>query len=100
MDDFGTGTSSLGFLREFPFHTIKVDRSFVEGITENPDVLSVIHATLALIDNLGKVSVAEGIESAAQVAVLQALGCHYAQGYYFGRPMAAAAFLEALDARA
>jgi diguanylate cyclase (GGDEF)-like protein/PAS domain S-box-containing protein len=87
MDDFGTGTSSLGCLRDYPFDVIKIDRSFVEGVAGNPDVLAVIHATLTLVENLGKGSVAEGVEDAAQVAVLQSLGCRYAQGYYFSRPV-------------
>ena len=87
MDDFGTGTSSLGCLRDYPFDVIKIDRSFVHDVAANADVLAVIHATLTLVENLGKGSVAEGVEDAAQVAVLQSLGCRYAQGYYFGRPV-------------
>ncbi|MET0293147.1 MAG: EAL domain-containing protein [Steroidobacteraceae bacterium] len=89
MDDFGTGTSSLGCLREYPFDVIKIDRSFVNGLAANPDVLAVIHATITLVENLGKSSVAEGVEEPAQVAVLQSLGCRFAQGYYFSRPAAA-----------
>jgi len=87
MDDFGTGTSSLGCLRDYPFDVIKIERSFVHDVTENPDVLALIHATVTLVDNLGKSSVAEGVETAAQVAVLQSLGCRFAQGFYFSRPM-------------
>ncbi len=86
MDDFGTGTSSLGCLRQYPFDVIKIDRSFVHDLAANPDVLAVIHATITLVENLGKSSVAEGVEEPAQVAVLQSLGCRYAQGYYFSRP--------------
>jgi diguanylate cyclase (GGDEF)-like protein/PAS domain S-box-containing protein len=89
MDDFGTGTSSLGCLRDYPFDVIKIDRSFVHDIAANPDVLALIHATVTLAVNLGKSSVAEGVETAAQVAVLQSLGCRYAQGYYFSRPLSA-----------
>jgi len=89
MDDFGTGTSSLGCLRDYPFDVIKIDRSFVQGVAANPDVLALIHATVTLVDNLGKHSVAEGVETAAQVAVLQSLGCRYAQGYYFSQPLSA-----------
>ncbi len=87
MDDFGTGTSSLGCLRDYPFDTIKIDRSFVSDLAANRDVLAVIHATTTLIENLGMVSVAEGVESAAQVAILQSVGCRYAQGYFFSRPV-------------
>ncbi len=87
MDDFGTGTSSLGFLRHYPFDTIKIDRSFIQDIGSNPDVLAVIHATLNLVENLGMASVAEGVEEAVQVAILQSLGCQYGQGFYFSRPV-------------
>jgi EAL domain-containing protein (putative c-di-GMP-specific phosphodiesterase class I) len=97
MDDFGTGTSSLGLLREYPFDTIKIDRSFVQDLVPSRDVLAVTHATIALIENLGMVSLAEGVEDAAQVAVLQSLGCRYAQGYFFSRPVRADRLLEALE---
>jgi diguanylate cyclase (GGDEF)-like protein/PAS domain S-box-containing protein len=89
MDDFGTGTSSLGCLRDYPFDIIKIDRSFVHDLAGSSDVLAVIHATLTLVENLGKASVAEGVEDAAQVAILQSLGCRYAQGYYFSHPVPA-----------
>ncbi len=98
MDDFGTGTSSLGFLREFPFDIVKIDRSFVKDLTPSPDVLAVIHATVDLIENLGMASLAEGVEQPAQLAVLQSLGCRYAQGYLFSRPVPAAMLLDALEA--
>jgi diguanylate cyclase (GGDEF)-like protein/PAS domain S-box-containing protein len=87
MDDFGTGTSSLGCLRDYPFDVIKIDRSFVHNLAVSSDVLAVIHATLTLVENLGKAGVAEGVEDPAQVAILQSLGCRYAQGYHFCRPM-------------
>jgi diguanylate cyclase (GGDEF)-like protein/PAS domain S-box-containing protein len=88
MDDFGTGTSSLGCLREYPFDVIKIDRSFINGLAAGPDTLAVIHATITLVENLGKCSVGEGVETAEQLAILQSLGCHYAQGFFLGRPMA------------
>ncbi len=93
MDDFGTGTSSLGCLRDFPFDTIKIDRSFLNELESNADVLALVQATLTLLDNLGRASVAEGVESAAQLAVLQSLGCRYAQGYHLSRPLAPAEVL-------
>jgi diguanylate cyclase (GGDEF)-like protein len=94
MDDFGTGTSSLALLREFPFDTIKIDRSFVKDVAHRPDVLAVIHATIGLVENLGMVSVAEGVEDSAQAAILQSLGCRMAQGYLFSGPVAEATLLE------
>ena len=100
MDDFGTGTSSLAFLREYPFDTIKIDRSFVNDLTINPDVMAVIHATVNLIENLGMGSLAEGVEQPEQVAVLQSLGCRYAQGYLFGPLVRAERLLDALESNA
>jgi diguanylate cyclase (GGDEF)-like protein/PAS domain S-box-containing protein len=94
MDDFGTGTSSLGCLRDYPFDVIKIDRSFVQDISVSADVLAVIHATITLVENLGKMSVAEGVERREQVAVLQSLGCHYAQGHFFSRPLSEQEMLE------
>ena len=96
MDDFGTGTSSLGCLRDYPFDTIKIDKSFVTNVCRDRHVLAVAHATVNVIENLGMVSVAEGIEDPAEVAVLQAMGCRYGQGYLFARPMAADALLAAM----
>jgi diguanylate cyclase (GGDEF)-like protein/PAS domain S-box-containing protein len=87
MDDFGTGTSSLGQLRHYPFDTIKIDRSFVSDLPGSRDVLAVIYATIHLIENLGMTSLAEGVETGAQAAVLQSLGCRLAQGYLFSRPV-------------
>jgi EAL domain-containing protein (putative c-di-GMP-specific phosphodiesterase class I) len=99
MDDFGTGTSSLRFLREYPFDTIKIDRSFIKDLNTGPDVLAVIHATISLIENLGMASLAEGVEEPAQLALLQSLGCRYAQGYLFSRPVPADRLLDALATR-
>ncbi len=87
MDDFGTGTSSLGMLRDYPFDYIKIDRSFITDLSDSKDVLAVIHATVELIENLGMISVAEGVETEAQAALLYSLGCRLAQGYLFSRPI-------------
>jgi diguanylate cyclase (GGDEF)-like protein/PAS domain S-box-containing protein len=96
MDDFGTGTSSLACLRDYPFDTIKIDRSFVSDLAASRDVLAVIHATITLVENLGMASVAEGVESPEQVAILQSLGCRYAQGFHFARPVPPGELLDAL----
>jgi len=98
MDDFGTGTSSLGCLRDYPFDTIKIDKSFVTNLCRDPQVLAVAHATVNVIENLGMASVAEGIEDPSEVAVLQAMGCRYGQGYLFARPVCADELLGALGA--
>ena len=100
MDDFGTGTSSLGFLRSYPFDTIKIDQSFVKNLGSNRDVLAVNHAIINLVENLGMASLAEGVEEPAQVAILQSLGCRFAQGYLFSRPVTADKLLGALRHRA
>jgi diguanylate cyclase (GGDEF)-like protein/PAS domain S-box-containing protein len=99
MDDFGTGTSSLRFLQEYPFDLIKIDRSFVQDLNTGSDVLAVIHATVGLIENLNMASLAEGVEEPAQLAILQSLGCRYAQGYLFSRPVPADQLLYALQPR-
>jgi EAL domain-containing protein (putative c-di-GMP-specific phosphodiesterase class I) len=96
MDDFGTGTSSLACLREYPFHAIKIDKSFVTDLSVNPHVLAVAHATVSVIDHLGMISVAEGIESPAELATLQAMGCHYGQGFLFAKPLPADQLLVAM----
>jgi predicted signal transduction protein with EAL and GGDEF domain len=96
MDDFGTGTSSLGFLRSYPFDTIKIDQSFVKDLVSSRDVLAVNHAIINLVENLGMASLAEGVEEPAQVAILQSLGCRFAQGYLFSRPVTADKLLDAV----
>ncbi len=89
MDDFGTGTSSLGILRTYPFDTIKIDRSFVQGLVGGSDVLAVMHATINLVEHLGMASLVEGIEQEAQVSVLLSIGCRYGQGFLFSKPVSA-----------
>jgi len=72
----------------------------VSDLALNPDVLAVIHATITLVENLGKAGVAEGVENESQVAILQSLGCRYAQGFFFSRPVPAEKLLGALELRA
>jgi EAL domain-containing protein (putative c-di-GMP-specific phosphodiesterase class I) len=95
MDDFGTGASSLGCLRDLPFDVIKIDKSFIDDRSHGAPMLAVIHATVSLIENLGMVSVAEGIEEEIQVGILQSLGCRGAQGYYFSPPLPPERLLDA-----
>lgn len=90
LDDFGTGYSSLGYLRALRFSTIKVDRSFVQGAAQkSPESLAIINAVVAMAKSLDMTTTAEGVEDAAQAALIRGLGCTKIQGYYFGRPMAA-----------
>lgn len=86
MDDFGTGYSSLSHLHDFPLDAIKIDRAFIANLTGNRDYAAVIHAITALAGNLGFTVVAEGVETHDQIAELQALACHRAQGYLFHKP--------------
>ncbi len=87
MDDFGTGYSSLSYLRRLPVDTLKVDRSFVTSMGENPSNLEIVRIILGLAGVLHLQTVAEGVETAEQLATLTHLGCHLAQGYLFGHPM-------------
>ena len=86
MDDFGTGYCSLSYLQKFPFDKIKIDRSFVSQIGENPHSTAIVRAVIGLGASLGIVTVAEGVETEAQFAHLRAEGCGEVQGYLFGRP--------------
>jgi diguanylate cyclase (GGDEF)-like protein/PAS domain S-box-containing protein len=90
VDDFGTGYSSLSYLRRFPVDLLKVDRSFVEVLDAAPGELSddsaIVAAIVTLSHALGLTAVAEGVESAAQLAMLRQLGCDRAQGFYMARP--------------
>jgi diguanylate cyclase (GGDEF)-like protein len=87
VDDFGVGNSSLSYLRRFPFDEIKVDRSFVGALEHDPSAAAIVRATLSLGRNLGLISVAEGVESASQLSLLDAEGCCVAQGFYFSPPV-------------
>lgn len=89
LDDFGTGFSSLSYLHRFPMDTLKIDRSFIGRIGDNPKNLEIVQAIITLGHNLGIETIAEGIETPQQLAHLRALGCEYGQGYFFARPIAA-----------
>jgi predicted signal transduction protein with EAL and GGDEF domain len=86
LDDFGTGYSSLRALQHFPVDVVKIDRSFIAPIEDDPQEAAIVAAVISLSHALGLRTVAEGIESVAQVDRLRALGCDLAQGYYFARP--------------
>jgi diguanylate cyclase (GGDEF)-like protein len=87
IDDFGAGHSSLSYLRHFPFDEIKLDRSFIGALEHDPSAAAIVRATLSLGRHLGLVSVAEGVESASQLNLLDAEGCCIAQGFYFSPPV-------------
>jgi EAL domain-containing protein (putative c-di-GMP-specific phosphodiesterase class I) len=86
VDDFGTGYSSLSYLQRFPIDIIKIDRSFVEQLDGNPRD-SLLPAIVGLSQSLGLTPVAEGVETASQIAGLLDLECDLAQGFHLARPM-------------
>jgi len=88
VDDFGTGYSSLAYLKRFPINTVKLDRTFVAGLGTDQSDAEIVRAVVSLGDALALAVVAEGIETAAQLQVLQEFGCTYGQGFLLGTPIA------------
>ncbi|MBL8507974.1 MAG: EAL domain-containing protein [Chitinimonas sp.] len=90
MDDFGTGYSSLSYLHRFPSNVLKIDGSFVRQITGDHFSREIVRAIVLLARNLGMAVIAEGVETAEQLAALREMACDFAQGYYFAKPLPAA----------
>lgn len=97
LDDFGTGYSSLSRLKYLPIKTLKVDKSFVDGVPNFEDDIAIVTATLQLAKSLGIDSLSEGVESIEQYEWLNNHGCQYAQGYYFSRPVPASEIKQLLN---
>ena len=89
IDDFGSGYSSLAYLRHLPVRELKIDQSFVQGMHQNDEDLVIVRSTIDLAHNLGLEVVAEGIELGCHIEMLQELGCDLGQGFHIGRPMPA-----------
>ena len=87
MDDFGTGYSNLAYLQELPLDVLKIDRSFVDRMTQDKDKAAIVRTIQSLAEALEMQTTAEGVETAEQAATLGAIGCTYGQGYYYARPM-------------
>jgi diguanylate cyclase (GGDEF)-like protein/PAS domain S-box-containing protein len=94
FDDYGTGFASLSLLKRFPISRLKIDKSFVRGMTESPEDAAIISAILYLGESFGVDIIAEGIETQAQSQQLQLAGCTHGQGYLFGRAVSAEEFEE------
>jgi EAL domain-containing protein (putative c-di-GMP-specific phosphodiesterase class I) len=87
MDDFGTGYSSLSYLARLPIDALKIDRSFINTITENHDDMEIASAIISMAKSLGLKTIAEGVETQAQYDLLRSLGCEQVQGYLISRPV-------------
>jgi predicted signal transduction protein with EAL and GGDEF domain len=96
IDDFGTGYSSLSYLKQLPIDKLKIDRSFIRDLPNDSDAIAITQAIIALGKNLGLHIVAEGVETLAQQALLQKMGCEEGQGYLYSPPVPANAFEEML----
>jgi len=96
LDDFGTGYSTLGYLRRMPIRAIKIDRTFIEGIPQDPDNCAIVTAMLTVAHHFKLAVVAEGVENSAQSTYLSSLGCEYAQGHFYSRALAPSIIVEHL----
>ncbi|WP_407276016.1 putative bifunctional diguanylate cyclase/phosphodiesterase [Halothiobacillus sp. DCM-1] len=94
LDDFGTGYSSLSYLQRLPITTLKIDRSFVDNAANLPRQAAMLGSIVRMADELGLTTVAEGVETLADLAILKNLNCSIAQGYYYSRPLPSDAFIE------
>lgn len=96
LDDFGTGYSSLSYLKRFPINTLKIDRSFIQGIPQDQDDCAIASAIISMAKQLKHKVIAEGVENSAQLSFLKQAGCDEIQGYLFSRPVVADKFSELL----
>jgi EAL domain-containing protein (putative c-di-GMP-specific phosphodiesterase class I) len=86
IDDFGSGYSSLSYLQQLPVDTVKLDQSFMQGLSQGSSTAAIVHAVVTLAHALGMSVTAEGVETSDQAVFLSALGCDHGQGFYFSEP--------------
>jgi diguanylate cyclase (GGDEF)-like protein/PAS domain S-box-containing protein len=94
VDDFGTGFSSLSYLKKFPVDALKIDQGFIDGLGHDPEDSAIVTAVVSLAHALGLQAIAEGVETPLQMAELKTLGCEYAQGYLYAKPASASTWDE------
>jgi EAL domain-containing protein (putative c-di-GMP-specific phosphodiesterase class I) len=100
MDDFGTGYSSLSYLRSFPFSKIKIDRTFIDDLSNSADSLKIVQAIASLASGLNMITTAEGVETRWQLEIIRAAGCTEVQGYFFSPPRPAGEIVQLISPRA
>lgn len=87
LDDYGTGYSSLAYLKHLPIDTLKIDKTFIDGIANNPKDLAIVNSTVKIAKSLGMATVAEGVEDEKQAQYIREIGCTYIQGYFYSPPV-------------
>ncbi len=97
LDDFGIGYSSISYLNMLPIHTVKIDKSFIRNIKDDPNRLTVVKAIIELVNQMNMQVVAEGVEEEVQVQLLRENNCNVAQGYYFSRPLPAHMIIDTIS---